>query len=104
MVSIRRRFELYVALRRLLKPDTAAYLLQHLEEIERDPEFQRHNRRRFESNPATIYNLYAALRSRIGEVHATTLFEMLDPLGWAADDGHGALVAGEATGSDHGRR
>ena len=107
MVVIRRRFELYVALTKLLRPDLAAYLMQHLEEIERDPAFQRFNRDRFEANPAAIYHLYAALRSRIGQTQTTTLFEMLDPLGWSGDgagsaDRSGDLVAATASGGDHG--
>jgi hypothetical protein len=104
MVSIGRRFELYVALRRILQPDTAAYLMQHFEQIERDPALQRHNRQRFEANAAGIYGLYAAMRSRIGEEHVTTMFEMLDPLGWAGQSRVFESVAGSGDGSDHGDR
>ena len=105
MVDIRRRFELYVALTKIL--EFAAYLIEHLAEIKRDPTFQRYNRDRFESNPGAIYNLYAVMRSRIGEVHATTLFEMLDPLGWAPEGSpseHASVVAAAAHGGDHGGR
>ena len=104
MVSVSRRFELYVALRRILQSDSAAYLMQHFEEIEHDPALQRHNRERFEANPAAIYDLYAAMRSRIGEEHVTTLFEMLDPLGWTDQRRASESVAGSGVGSDHGDR
>ena len=109
MVDIRRRFELYVALTKILEPELAAYLMQHLEEIERDPVFQRYNRDRFEANPAAIFNLYAVMRSRIGQPHTSTLFEMLDPLGWSSegpssDDSNAATVAAATAGGDHGRR
>jgi hypothetical protein len=105
MVSIRQRFELYVALRRFLSVETAAYLMEHFEDIERDPVLQHHNHERFASNRAAIYNLYDAMRSRIGETHVRTLFEMLDPLGWG-DRGVAAsrTVAAAETGSDHGCR
>lgn len=108
MVDIRRRFELYVALTKLLKPELAPYLIQHLEEIERDPASQRFNRDRFEASPAAIYNLYAVMRARIGQTHTTTLFEMLDPLGWSsgAPGAHtdAASVAASTAGGDHGGR
>jgi hypothetical protein len=107
MVGIRRRFELYVALRKILTPESAAYLVEHLAEIERDPVFQRHNRDRFEANAAAIYNLYAVMRSQIGEVHTTALFEMLDPLGWAAEAATSEparAVAAAGNGGDHGGR
>ena len=106
MVDVRRRFELYVALTRILKPDLAAYLIEHLAEVEREPDFQRHNRERFEANPAAIYNLYAELRSRLGRVHTTTLFEMLDPLEWAnvATEPEGATVAAAVGGGEDGNR
>jgi hypothetical protein len=108
MVDIRRRFELYVALTKILKPEIAAFLMQHLQEIERDPAFQRWNRDRIEANPAAIYSLYAVMRSRIGQTHTTTLFEMLDPIGWSSEvpsDGPDiAPVAAGAVGDDHGGR
>ena len=87
MVDVRRRCELYVALTRMLAPELAAYLMRHFEEVERNPEYQRHNRQRFEANPAVMYRLYASMGSRIGFEHVATVFEMLDPLGWAPAGG-----------------
>jgi hypothetical protein len=106
MVNVHRRFELYVALRKTLTHEVASYLVEHLTEVERDPELQRHNRARFEANAPAIYNLYAEMRSRIGEAHTKTLFEMLDPLEWGdgADAGEHGQVAATAAGSEHGDR
>jgi hypothetical protein len=103
MVSIRRRFELYVALAEILSAETSAYLIQHLAEIEQNADYQRYNHERFERRPAPLYNLYAVMRSQIGEEHTLTLFEMLDPIGWGSSDGAGA-VAAVTEGGDHGDR
>jgi hypothetical protein len=57
MVDVRRKFDLYVALRKILQAELAAWLLWELQEIERTPSLDRRNHERFRDKPGPVLAL-----------------------------------------------
>ncbi len=103
MVDIRRKFDLYVALRKILHKELAAWLLWELSVIEERPDLQRRNNERFRTDPASVYALYAEFTWRIGREPTVTMLEMLDPIGWGvAGESTGPSFAANDAGGDHG--
>lgn len=104
MVDVRRKFDLYVALRKVLHAELAACLVWELEQVERTPSLYRRNHERFRDKPAPAYSLYEQFNARIGREHTVTMFEMLDPIGWAGLDApDNGAVAAATPGGEHGR-